>query len=330
MVTFILAVSIATAVVIQIAAVRACFTVYRLTAIHEKLRLSQTTPVAWKPFLRPSFASLPPLSQTLFRAIVFVPFGFISMLVLVVVAGKVSRCASPVTALRIGRFCGKLVGWIAGVRKVEFRGRPAGTEEAPLVVANHLSWIDFIILGSTTRFGFVIGEAVSTVPMIGKGFMELGELVGCIVLDRTCASSREATKLRIKEKLHALKASGGSGYRLVVFSEGTLTNGESVVPLKLGAFEALVPSQPLRIELSNPHYSLASLKSIESICLFLSLPGTDVTMTWCEVVNPRIDETVEDFAERVRLELVKGSKISLAKTGSYRDHLQVCDNRNRQ
>jgi 1-acyl-sn-glycerol-3-phosphate acyltransferase len=216
-----------------------------------------------------------------------------------------------------------MVLWIAGLRKLEFKGRPSSTKEAPLVVPNHVSWLDFIILGSTTQFGFVIGEAVSMVPLIGAGFKQLGELVGCIVLDRGSVSSREETKLRMKERLLSLQATG-EGQRLVVFSEGTLTNGDSVVPLKAGAFEGLVPAQPLRIELSNPHYSLASLGSFESICFFLCLSGTDVTMTWCEVVKPESDDTPQRFAEKVRCELVKNSSLKIAKSGSYRDHREVC------
>lgn len=313
-------------VLLEYATVRACITVHRLTSMHDRLRGSKGTPDSWRPFLRPPISSLPSLWLLIIRGVVFVPFGFIAMLFLVVVAGKASRVFPSVTALKIGRICGICLSWITGVRKVEFKGQPASTGEAPLVVANHLSWIDFIVLGSTTQYGFVMSEAVSTVPVIGKGFGELGKLVGCIALDRRSALSREETKLRIKERLHALRATG-VGHRLVVFSEGTLTNGEGVVPLKTGAFEALVPTQPLRIELSNPHYSLASLDSLESVSFFLCLPGTDVTMTWCEVVKPALDDTAETFAERVRSEMVRGSNVKLAKAGSYRDHLEVCASR---
>jgi len=115
----------------------------------------------------------------------------------------------------------------------------------------------------------------------------------------------------------------GKGERLLIFPEGTLTNGEYVVPFKLGAFEALVPCQPLRIEFSNPHYSISDLDTVMGTAFMLCLGGTDMTMTWCPVVTPHANETPEQFALRTRSTLVKGSSILEAKEGSFRDHMAL-------
>ena len=307
-------------VYLQYVCVRSCIVVYQLTAKHDLLRKSNEFPNAWRPFLRPSGRSLPYLYIPLIRAVTTAPLKFIGIVIAMLTASTCAPYVSVRTALRIAGVCGRTVSWLTGVKSVQWRGKPASTRTAPLIVVNHVSWIDFIVLGATTEFGFVMSEAVSKAPVIGAGLQRLGLHVGSILLERGSAASREAAKLRISEKLKFLHLTG-SGQRLVVFSEGTLTNGESVVPLKLGAFEAMVPAQPLRIQFSNPHYSLADLSTLESTGLFLCLGGTDMTLTWGDVVEPKPDDTPETLAERTRAALVKGSPMQLADEGSFRDHV---------
>ena len=309
-------------IMLQVTSVRSCLLAYKLAHQHDALRKSETLSDSFRPFLRPPSSFLPPLWLALLRAVTLAPFKFIGIILAILTASTAAAFVSPRSALRVASVCGWIVYRLAGVRELKFKGKAASTGDAPLVVANHISWIDFICLGSTTKFGFVMSEAVSKAPIIGPGFKRLALHVDSIVLERQNEKSREAAKSRIREKLLAMQAVG-KGERLIVFSEGTLTNGEYVVPLKLGAFEAMVPVQPLRLEVTNPQYSLASLGTVEGTCLFLCLGGTELTATWGEVVKPTADDTPESLAEKVRDSLIKGSKIIKAKTGSYRDHLSL-------
>ena len=111
--------------------------------------------------------------------------------------------------------------------------------------------------------------------------------------------------------------------RLLIFPEGTLTNGEYVVPFKLGAFETLEPVQPIRLEFSNPHFSCTDLSTVISVAFNMCLTSTEMTLTWCNVVRPKEGETPASFANRAREEMVRDSAIQIASEGGYRDHLHL-------
>ena len=323
----ILAYVIAVAVLILIVClefltVRSILLVRNLTFSHDGLRQSENLPPEWKPFLRPNSKTMPPLASMILRGVLTAPFKFLAIIALCLTASGMAWATNSRLSLRIAHYCGNMVGWLAGVSQVAWAGREASAKDAPLVVANHISWIDFMILGATTKFGFVMSEGVSNIPLIGPGFQRLALRVGSVILDRHDAKSREAAKIQIKERLESIKAVG-HGERLLIFSEGTLTNSECVVPFKLGAFESLVATQPLRLEFSNPHFSLACLNALEGTLFFLSLGSTKLTITWGEVVKPAKHDTPESLAKKVQHALVKGSAMVAANCGSYRDHLAL-------
>jgi len=309
-------------VLLEILTVRSIFLVRNLTFAHDEMRKSENLRPEWNPFIRPRGHTMPPLWQMLLRGILTAPFKFVGIVCLCLIAAGFSWITSPKTSLQVAHYCGNILVWIAGVSGVEWRGKEVSAKDAPLVIANHISWIDFMVLGASLKFGFVMSEAVSNVPLIGPGFTRMAKHVGSIVLDRHDAKSREMAKIKIKEKLEAIRAVG-RGERLLIFSEGTLTNQDCVVPFKLGAFESLLPTQALRLEYSNPHCSLACLNVLEATLFFLSLGSTTLTLTWGDVVKPTKDETPETLAKKVQLSLVRGSRIIAADCGSYRDHLAL-------
>lgn len=309
-------------VCLQALCVGSCISIYKLTSEHDAMRKSRTVPEEWKPFIRPPGRSLPPLMKALLRALTVAPLKFIAIIIGVLCATAFAPYLAKNKAVWIASKGGRFVSWITGVNTITFRGKAAAPCEAPLVVANHISWLDFIVLGTTTQFGFVISEAVSRAPIVGPGFVKLARCVDSVLLQRDSAQSRAAAKTRIAEKLKQIQ-SHGKGERLIVFSEGTLTNGEYVVPFKVGAFEALVPVQPLRIIFSNPHFSLAGIGTVEGTALFCCLGGTEMTLEWGEVVIPSQEDTPETLALRVRSALVKGSSLMEARVGSYRDHMEL-------
>ena len=316
-------------VILQTLSVQSVLKIRELTRIHNRIRNSNELSDEWRPFIRPPSNSLPSGWRMLLRAVTVAPFKFFAIIALVLTAAGSAWVTSPRTSLRIAHYCGNAVGWLAGVSSISWKGKAALVKDAPLVIANHISWIDFIILGATINFGFVMSEGVSNVPLIGPGFKKMALHVGSIVLDRHNAKSREAAKLQIKSRLDSIQASG-KGERLLVFSEGTLTNSEYVVPFKLGAFENLVPTQPLRLEFSNPHFSLACLGVLEGTLFFLTLGSTELSFTWGEVVKPEKQDTPESFAKRVQMSLVKGSIMIPSHKGSYRDHLALFASRMNQ
>ena len=275
--------------------------------------------------MRPDSKTLPSLWIMLFRALFIAPFRMIIIVTAVVVTTSLASFLKPKAALKVASIAGEIIWRAAGVKSVRFLGAPAPSRDAPLVVVNHISWIDFMIMGATTKFAFVMSESVSNAPVVGNGFVKLARHVDSIILDRGSEESRAAAKTKISEKLkNMMNAKSGHQERLLIFPEGTLTNGSYVVPFKLGAFEPMVPVQPLRMEYTDPHYSICDLATVEGVAFMMCLGGTDVTCTWGPIVTPSSDDTPQSLAEKTRAALVNGSKtMKMAKEGGFRDHMAL-------
>lgn len=124
---------------------------------------------------------------------------------------------------------------------IQVEGQP---HDGPmLVVSNHISWSDIPVLGSQTYLKFLAKQEVREWPMVGW----LAATTGTIFIKRGGGMARQ-----IAEKLAAEMKSGSN---VLVFPEGTSTNGESVkkfYPRLFGAsIDAELPVQPVSIEYLN-------------------------------------------------------------------------------
>jgi 1-acyl-sn-glycerol-3-phosphate acyltransferase len=99
------------------------------------------------------------------------------------------------------------------------------------LVANHLSYLDVIVLGATLRATFVAKADVAAWPLIGW----LCSAVGTVFLDRT----RRRDLLRVLPLLERRLTDGGG---VVVFPEGTTSDGSGVLPFRSSLFAAAVRS----------------------------------------------------------------------------------------
>ncbi len=125
---------------------------------------------------------------------------------------------------------------ILGVQ-VRVSGRPL-QERAQLVVSNHLSYLDVLVLSSQKAGCFVTSQDIRQTPFLGQ----IVELAGCLFVDRR---SRENLAQEISQLTEALQA----GLSVMVFPEATSTNGESVLRFRRPLFNAAIlsaqPVQPL-------------------------------------------------------------------------------------
>lgn len=111
--------------------------------------------------------------------------------------------------------------------KVSARG--ALPDQAPrLVVANHVSWTDIIALASLYPLVFLSKSEVESWPLLGL----LARVQGTIFVERE-------TRRDIARASRALAETLSSGRDVVVFPEGTSTDGGAILPFRPGPFEAL-------------------------------------------------------------------------------------------
>jgi 1-acyl-sn-glycerol-3-phosphate acyltransferase len=120
----------------------------------------------------------------------------------------------------------KAVCKLLGVR-VHMSGAPIA-EGPVLIVSNHISWLDIPVLSSIAPLSFVAKNEVSTWPFISA----LAKLQRTVFIDRTRRSAVAETRNQIMEKLHAKE-------RIVLFAEGTSSDGNQVLPFKSPLFAAV-------------------------------------------------------------------------------------------
>lgn len=109
---------------------------------------------------------------------------------------------------------------------VEVRGTMHGGQT--VWIANHLSYLDILAIGSVARCSFVAKDDIRGWPVFGR----LARLQDTVFISRT--SRRAAAVAR------ALSAALAAGRSLVVFPEGTTSDGSSVLPFKSSMFEVFV------------------------------------------------------------------------------------------
>lgn len=102
-------------------------------------------------------------------------------------------------------------------------------EQSVLLVSNHISWLDILLMLSLTPVRFVSKSEVRFWPIIGR-FAS-----ACRTLFIQRASKRDAKKV-----VQTMRESLMAGERVAVFPEGTTTKGEEVLPFHANLFESVV------------------------------------------------------------------------------------------
>ena len=117
---------------------------------------------------------------------------------------------------------------IVGVR-LNVEGKVA-RERGVLLISNHVSWLDITVLSAVAPVSFVAKREVATWPFVSW----LAKLQRSVFVDR---NRRFEVTEKANEILERLKA----GDHVVLFAEGTSSDGNTVVPFKTPLFAAAKP-----------------------------------------------------------------------------------------
>ncbi len=118
----------------------------------------------------------------------------------------------------VHRFCVRLIGAKIVVRGEQVRHGPV------LFAANHCSYVDISVLGSLITGSFVAKAEVADWPLYGW----------CAKLSRTVFVDRRARFAR--EQAEEMKRRFRAGDRLIMFAEGTTSDGNRVLPFRSSLF----------------------------------------------------------------------------------------------
>ena len=117
---------------------------------------------------------------------------------------------------------------IIGVR-LNVEGRVA-QEGGVLLISNHVSWLDIVVLSALAPVSFVAKQEVASWPFVSW----LAKLQRSVFIDRN-------RRTEVTDKANEILQRLDSGDHIVLFAEGTSSDGNSVVPFKTALFAAVKP-----------------------------------------------------------------------------------------
>lgn len=157
-------------------------------------------------------------------------------------------CRTPAQRARWMQRLSRSILCVLGA-KVKIRG---AIPTEGLIVSNHLGYLDVFALGSVIPAVFVAKSDVSDWPAIGL----LCRLSGTIFVKRGRRSS-------VSESLPQIRKSLDAGLPVVIFPEGTSSDGSTVLPFKTSLLEAGVNHPSTAAAIS---YELAGGSVTDELC----------------------------------------------------------------
>lgn len=140
---------------------------------------------------------------------------------------------------------------------------------AGLVVCNHLSWLDVLVLQSLMPVCFVAKSEVRRWPLVGY----LAAAAATIFVDRSSVRSAHAMVAQTAQAI-------GQGAAVVVFPEGTSSAGASLGPFHANIFEAAI-RQDAPVQLLTLQYHDGALGTVATAAHFTG--DTTLLASLCSV-----------------------------------------------
>jgi 1-acyl-sn-glycerol-3-phosphate acyltransferase len=113
--------------------------------------------------------------------------------------------------------------------RVKHRERAEPARRGRLVVSNHVSYLDILVISSVMPSVFITSVELGGTLFLGL----LAKLGGSLFVERRSASG-------LKREIAAITRVLGEGFSVALFPEGTTSNGERVRPFKNALFDAAV------------------------------------------------------------------------------------------
>jgi 1-acyl-sn-glycerol-3-phosphate acyltransferase len=115
---------------------------------------------------------------------------------------------------------------------VRLRSKTTSNTTTRLLVANHVSWLDVLVIQSLQPSVFIAKKEVGNWPVVGA----IAKACGVVFVDRGSPSSAKRMVDDVSNALH-------HGYRVAGFPEGTSSEGHGVSLFHANIFEAAIHRQ---------------------------------------------------------------------------------------
>jgi lyso-ornithine lipid O-acyltransferase len=174
------------------------------------------------------------------------------------------------------------IGRAAGMR-VRVSGGPV--DGGVLFVANHMSWLDIMILAGASGTAFVSKGEVGRWPVVGW----LARMNATVFVERSARSA-------VRDQADALRSALERGRPVALFPEGTTDGGAEVLPFRASLLASLYPAmpgvrvQPVAIDYAEAGRDIAWVgeeSAVANLKRVLSRRGTvGVKVAFLEPIDP--------------------------------------------
>ncbi|KAJ6837903.1 lysophospholipid acyltransferase LPEAT1 [Iris pallida] len=242
-----------------------------------------------------------------------------------------------VAVVRSGRFLARVMlfnfgfYWIRETRKgpasdeLECREQSDESERPGVIVSNHVSHLDILYHMSSFFPSFVAKRSVAKLPLVGiisyqyvTAFI-CSKCLGCVYVQRESKSSEfKGVSGIVTERIQEAHRNKHSPM-MMLFPEGTTTNGDYLLPFKTGAFLAKVPVRPVILRYPYKRFSPAwdSISGARHIFLLLCQFVNHLEVTHLPVYYPSKEEKEDPklYASNVRKLLATEGNLILSDIG---------------
>jgi 1-acyl-sn-glycerol-3-phosphate acyltransferase len=208
------------------------------------------------------------------RTLAVVVFSLVALAEIIATIPFIRSCNRVATRARwLNRWC-RFAIRVLGVRPKVTGAPPNGG----LLVCNHLSYLDVLVLSSVAPSVFVAKSDVARWPLFGW----LARGAGTIFVDRT-------SRLAARRGADSIRKAIGSGVVVVLFPEGTSSGGATVLPFKSALLEPALKSRCC-VATAAIDYSLESGSVADEVCYWRDM--TLVPHLFNLFTKPRIGATL--------------------------------------
>lgn len=197
----------------------------------------------------------------------------------------------------------RFLGWAAYASGMRVRTEGTPLRHHVLFLANHMSWLDILVLAGASGTAFVSKDDVARWHVVGW----LARLNNTVFVARTARAA-------VKDQAGALRAALASGQPVALFPEGTTSGGMDILPFRASLLASLFPPlpgvkvQPVALDYGPAGRDLAwtgEETAPDNARRILSRKGTvEVTVRFLAPVDPAEAGDRKVLAERARAEIL--------------------------
>jgi len=250
-------------------------------------------------------------------AAIRLPFILLAVVVTAIVSWLVVFLPTGVMHHLLG-WTARYILFILGILNITVTDKRTGPSTAPIMVSNHVSYLDILVIMSLygTNYSFVAQNRLKEAAWLRR----ICDSFGIIWVDQTKSDGTTKRMLQAISK----------GRKLVLFPEGLMTNGESMLRFRKGAFVLGQSIKPICIKWAHihpddqygrVHFSPAARPHIMStpakvwhLLRMMGEPYTPVSVVLLDDYHPTLQEieNPEQFAENCRQIIAKETNCKLS------------------